>query len=89
MTYPDVDGADDEVTASVFTLEGAFSSLAAVEWMALSPALLVIVAILVIGAAIYFVGQCFGWWKDLPTLFVAIQAGVMRLWNDFINNQHV
>jgi hypothetical protein len=77
------------VNASVFTLEGAFASLAAVELVALAPALLVVAAILAIGAAIYFVGQYFGWWKDLPGMFDAIKAGVMRLWNAFINNAQV
>ena len=62
------------VNASVFTLEGAFASLAAAEWIALAPALLVIAAILAIGAAIYFVGQYFGWWTDLPSMFDAIQS---------------
>ena len=77
------------VCATMTTLDGALATLTAFEMMAITPALLLIAAILAIGAAIYFVGQYFGWWHDLPSMFSAIQAGVMRLWDAFANNDHV
>lgn len=54
-----------------------------------APLWAVVAVIAAIGFAIYEVGKYFGWWKDLPGMFDAIKAGVMRLWEAFINNEHV
>ena len=62
---------------------GALSSLS------LGPVALVIAALVALGVAIYEVGKAFGWWTDLPSMFSAIQTGVMDLWNTFISNEYV
>lgn len=54
-----------------------------------APLWAIVAAVTAIGLAIYEVGKYFGWWEDLPGMFEAIKAGVMRLWEAFINNEHV
>lgn len=77
------------MNATALTLGGGFMALASAVWAALAPLLPFIAAGLAVAAAIYLIGQYFGWWKDLPSMFEAIKAGVMRLWDAFVNNKHV
>lgn len=66
---------------------GTFGS--ALTGLGAGPIALIIAAIVGLGVAIYEVGKYFGWWKDLPTMFEAITAGVGQLWNAFMSNQYV
>lgn len=70
-------------------LSGAFGVLAGAIWSALAPLLPFIAAAVLLGVAIYEVGKYFGWWKDIPSMIDAVKAGVMRLWEAFINNPNV
>lgn len=54
-----------------------------------APLWAVIAAIVALGVAVYEVGKYFGWWNDLPSMFEAIKAGVMELWNAFVSNEYV
>lgn len=54
-----------------------------------APLWAVIAAIIALGVAVYEVGKYFGWWNDLPSMFEAIKAGVMELWNAFVSNEYV
>lgn len=54
-----------------------------------APLWAVIAAIVALGVAVYEVGKYFGWWKDLPSMFGALKAGVMELWNAFVSNEYV
>ena len=73
-----------------------FGGLAAAAWGAATAVWAVLAPLLpfiAIGAAvvgvIYLIGNAFGWWHDLGSMLEAIQAGVMRLWNAFINHPDV
>ena len=76
-----------EVTA--ISASGGFSLLAGAIWSALAPLVPFIAAGAALAIVVYKVGEYFGWWKDIPTMIEAIKAGVMRLWNAFVNNPHV
>jgi hypothetical protein len=67
-------------------LSGAGSSLMA---LATGPVGIAIAAIVALGVAIYEIGKYFGWWNDLPSMFGAIQSGVMALWDSFMSNEYV
>ncbi len=67
-------------------ISGAGSSLLA---FATGPVGIVIAAIIALGVAVYEVGKYFGWWKDLPGMFSAIQTGIGELWNAFMSNEYV
>ena len=67
-------------------LSGAGSSLMA---LATGPVGIAIAAIVALGIAIYEIGKYFGWWNDLGTMFEAITAGVMSLWDAFTQNEYV
>ncbi|UTB32717.1 MAG: hypothetical protein NKF70_00055 [Methanobacterium sp. ERen5] len=84
-----VAGAAVPTTAGMAGVSAAFWSAAAAIWAAIAPLLPFIAAALAIAAVVYLVGQYFGWWKDIPTMIQAIQAGVMRLWDAFINSSQV
>ena len=68
------------------TISGIGSSLLA---FATGPVGIVIAAIIALGIAIYEVGKYFGWWSDIPSMFGAIQSGVMALWDAFMSNEYV
>ena len=53
------------------------------------PVVAAVAAIGLLVVAIYEIGKSFGWWKDVGSMFDAIKAGVMRLWNAFINHPDV
>ena len=74
---------------SALTLSGGFTLLGTTIWGALAPLLPFIAAAVLLGVAIYEVGKAFGWWHDVGSMIDAIRAGVMRLWEAFINNPHV
>lgn len=63
--------------------------LSATESLALGPILLIIGAIIALGVAVFELGKHFGWWKDIPSMLNAVQAGLQRLWAAFINNPDV
>lgn len=67
-------------------LSGAGSSLMA---LATGPVGIAIAAIVALGIAIYEIGKYFGWWSDVGTMFEAITAGVMSLWDAFMSNEYV
>ena len=70
-------------------LAGAFGVLAGAVWAALAPLLPFIAAAVLIGVAIYEIGKSFGWWTDVGSMIDAIRAGLVRLWEAFINNPNV
>ena len=75
--------------AILLSVVGAFAPvigiISAFSW----PIVAVVAAIGLLVAAIYEVGKAFGWWKDVGSMLEAIQAGLMRLWNAFINHPDV
>lgn len=77
------------VTTAATTASGGFILLATAVWDALVPLFPFIAAGAALAIVVYKVGEYFGWWKDIPTMIEAIKAGVMRLWNAFVNNPHV
>jgi hypothetical protein len=84
-----VAGAAVPTTMGMAGVSAAFWSAAAAVWAFISPLLPFIAIGLAVAGVIYLIGQYFGWWKDIPTMIQAIQAGVMRLWDAFVNNEHV
>ena len=54
-----------------------------------APLWAIIAAVIALGVAVYEVGKYFGWWNDIPSMFGAIQAGVMALWDAFMSNEYV
>ena len=66
-----------------------FWSLAAAELAALWPILLIAAAVAAVIVAIEQIGEALGWWTDFGTMLDAIKAGVMRLWEAFINSPQV
>ena len=80
------------ITTEAAAAEGAtfaFGGLAIAEGAALWPILAIIAAIALFVAAVFEIGKAFGWWTDVGTMFEAIQAGIMRLWDAFINHPDV
>ncbi len=70
-------------------LKAANIELGISENFALGPILLIIAAIVALGVAVFELGKHFGWWKDIPSMLNAVQAGLQRLWAAFINNPDV
>jgi len=80
------------ITTEAAAAEGAsiaFGGLAIAEGAALWPILAIIAAIALFVAAVFEIGKAFGWWTDVGTMFEAIQAGIMRLWDAFINHPDI
>ena len=80
------------ITTEAAAAEGAtfaFGGLAIAEGAALWPILAIIAAIALFVAAVYTIGKAFNWWHDVGSMLEAIQAGVMRLWDAFINHPDV
>lgn len=76
----------------VLTGEITLATAAQTMWnavMAANPIGLVVVALAALAVAVYEVGKSFGWWSDVGTMIEAVQAGLQRLWNAFINNPNV
>ena len=71
--------------ASIPILGTIVAAIGAISW----PVLAVTALIGALAYAVYEVGKAFGWWSDVGTMFEAIQAGVMRLWDAFINHPDV
>jgi len=74
----------------------SFMESAAAAWAAAAgflaaawPLLVIVGVIAVVVVAIYELGKAFGWWTDISSMFDAIRAGVMRLWDAFINHPDV
>ena len=75
--------------AAADTAAVSFGGLAIAEGAALWPILAIIAAIGLLVLAVYEIGKAFGWWSDVSTMLDAVQAGVQRLWNAFINHPDV
>lgn len=77
-------------------LSGGFMASAAAAWSAAAafiaatwPLWVIVGAIIAVIAIIYELGKAFGWWTDVSSMIEAIQAGLQRLWNAFINHPDV
>jgi len=68
---------------------GGFWAMAAAELAALWPILLIIGAVAAFIVVVEQIGEALGWWTDFGTMLDAIKAGVMRLWDAFINSPQV
>lgn len=80
------------ITTEAAAAEGAtvaFGGLAIAEGAALWPILAIVAAIALFVAAAFEIGKAFGWWTDVGSMLEAIQAGIMRLWDAFINHPDV
>ena len=66
-----------------------FWAMAAAELAALWPVLLIIAAVAALIVVVEQIGEALGWWTDFGTMLDAIRAGVMRLWEAFINSPQV
>ena len=77
------------VKAAMTFLVGPALAAAGSLWAAVAPLL----PFIAIGAAIVFIiyeiGKAFGWWSDVGSMLDAIQDGLTRLWNAFINHPDV
>lgn len=76
----------------IVTGEIGLAEAATMAWnavLAMNPVVWVIAALVALVAIIYEVGKAFGWWHDVGSMLEAIQAGVMKLWNAFINHPDV
>ena len=74
----------------------SFMASAAAAWSAAAgflaaawPLLAIVAAIALVVVAVYELGKAFGWWTDFSSMIDAIRAGVMRLWDAFINHPDV
>lgn len=73
-------------------LLGAFGGLSGIIGIvggALSAIAWPVAIVAALAIAVYEVGKAFGWWKDVGTMFDALKAGVMALWDAFISNPYV
>lgn len=81
--------------AEAATVEAAANAGLTASFWAMASAILanpltwVAVALVAVAVAAYEVGKSFGWWSDVGTMIEAVQAGLQRLWNAFINNPNV
>ena len=74
----------------------SFMASAAAAWSAAAgflaatwPLLAIVGVIALVVYAVYELGKSFGWWTDVSTMIDAIKAGIMRLWDAFINHPDV
>ena len=74
----------------------SFMASAAAAWTAAAgflaatwPLLVIVGVIALVVYAVYELGKSFGWWTDVSTMIDAIKAGIMRLWDAFINHPDV
>jgi phage-related protein len=79
-------GLGGMLSAGTGAISGFGSTLLGI---ATGPVGIAIAAIIALGVAVYEVGKYFGWWKDLPGMFSAIQTGIGELWNAFMSNEYV
>lgn len=68
---------------------GAFGFLGVMELGAVWPILLIIAAVAALIVIVEQIGESLGWWTDFSTMLDAIRAGVMRLWDAFVNSPQV
>lgn len=74
----------------------SFMASAAAAWTAAAgflaatwPLLVIVGVIALVVYAVYELGKSFGWWTDVSSMIDAIKAGIMRLWDAFINHPDV
>lgn len=74
----------------------SFMASAAAAWSAAAgflaatwPLLVIVGVIALVVYAVYELGKSFGWWTDVSSMIDAIKAGIMRLWEAFINHPDV
>lgn len=73
-----------------FMASAAAAWSAAAGFIAAAAPLLVIVGVIALVVyAVYELGKSFGWWTDVSSMIDAIKAGIMRLWEAFINHPDV
>ncbi len=75
--------------AAAVGASGGFWSMAAAELAALWPILLIAAAVAALIVIVEQIGESLGWWTDFSTMLDAIRAGVMRLWDAFVNSPQV
>ena len=68
---------------------GGFWAMAAAEAAALLPILAIVAAVAAFIVVVEQIGESLGWWTDFSTMLDSIRAGVMRLWDAFINSPQV
>ncbi|WP_407422063.1 hypothetical protein [Methanobrevibacter sp.] len=71
------------------TSSAGFWSMAAAEIATLWPILAIAAAVAALIVIIEQIGESLGWWTDFSTMLDAIKAGVMRLWDAFMNSPQV
>ena len=72
--------------------EGAsagFFTLGAAELTALWPILAIVGAVALLAVGFEQLGEWMGWWTDFGSMFDSLRAGVMRLWDAFMNSRLV
>jgi hypothetical protein len=77
----------DLATVTTMTFTSALWAMLAA--MVVNPIFLIAIAIIAIAVAIEKLGEYMGWWKSWGTMIDAFKAGIMRLWDAFINNKGV
>lgn len=84
------DALANEGLAASFMTSAAAAFEAAIAFMAATWPLWVIVgAVVAVIAIIYELGKAWGWWTDASSMLEAVQAGLQRLWDAFINHPDV
>ena len=69
----------------VGTLYAIAGAVLAISW----PVVAVVALLALMAAAVYKVGKTFQWWNNVNEMLEAVQDGVRRLWNAFINHPDV
>lgn len=70
-------------------LLGINFSLASINFVLLAQILLIVGAVLLVIAVIDQIGKTLGWWSNWKEMLAAINSGLNRLWQAFINNPNV
>ena len=75
--------------AASLPLVGTLMAVAGAVTAISLPVVAVVAAVGLLAAAIYEIGNAFGWWTDVGSMIDAICAGLQRMWNAFINHPDV
>ena len=82
-------GGVTAITAGMGFFTASLWPAVVASWALISPWLPFIAAAALVVAAVYEIGKSFGWWDDASGMVEALSAGVMRLWDAFINHPDV
>ena len=83
-------GLANAVLSGGFMTSAAAAWSAAVAFLAATWPLWVIIGVAaLVVAAVYEIGKAFGWWHNVGEMIDAVRAGLMKMWEAFINHPDV